>query len=453
MSSAQALLTTTPSNLLVSHGGLSLNEFYQSSAQHTLHFKQYSQYCNKIRVNSNSLALAGSSQFQISGSSLMYGLKLNCAITLASGTVANSVGCFYNAIKSLDVTLASSTIQRLTVPGHMLQQWALLTCKTELERKRLLERGGKTFAGPGQIRGTIDVMWILQNASGLLGSDPLDLSTLSGGAVFFQIEWNPAYKFLAADSVGTFTAPTQFDYLELVANVVQLSEAPFEVSNRLKSYPDEYLPNRATYNNYVRYIETVTTGTEVVLNVNSAPQGIMKGILLFVSPASWIDPNSNGTGFPQVMSARLDSLRLTFESNDIFRADTHDELIGTLANVFDQDELYYELETLIQAKTAAAGGHIQEKSRNYIYFIPMTARGDEVVRGKRSDYLQQYGGKNLQLSFTVSANRPVYQSYATYPFAPTDVAQPSAVPYYIDLLFVVDAQLVINASGVDLVYH
>lgn len=432
--------------VLAKHAGqMELHSFYPSPADAQSQVVLATNSSGRYRISANSVAFGAASNFTVSSSSILYGLTLNASLTTPADTVIAYDGWLFSAIQSIEITLSNSVVQNQVLSGISLRDYVLATCTQEEERINLLKMAGQPVGATTQAFASIPIVWMLQGGNGICGSFPLDMSTLNG-PIQITINWYPSSVILSrtGGAPGTIAA---FDNLTLTGCTTELNDALFGVRNAMMANPGLTYPIPCKYLNSINYSQSCAIGVPSVLNLSSAPSGMLEAIILTVKPQAELTANSVGTvNYPG--GVELSSLRLSFGGTDLFRADTIQELEAYYRTKFCGDVKKYQYAFASANSVAAADRDLIEQ---HVYVIPLSYDAKMVMSAHKIENLTNYGGSTLQLTW-VPAPRQTYD--AATPFASAAInprGGTGAQEYVIQILYVCSGILEISASSVNLV--
>lgn len=434
-------------DVLLKHPGQTqIGSWYASPSEAQTHLSEANNSSGRIRVTSNSLSFSASSNFQISASSLVYGLTLNATLTTPANTVIATSGWLFDCIRSIEFTISNSLISNQIITGPIMREYLLLSCTDEEQRSNLLKMGGEPVAAATQASASIPIAWLLQGGNGLCSHFPLDFSTLNG-PFQIQITFNPSSYILSRTGAAPGTIAS-FDALNITACTTDIIEPALGVRNALLSNPGMVYPIPCKYFSCVRYVQSCTIGSLATMNLNSAPAGMLEGIIISVKPSVETSANADGT-VNYAGSCQLSTLRLQYMGVDLFRADSPKELESYYRTRFCGDAKenqwrFQDANTVNAANADLIEGHS--------YFIPLTYEADAVLSEKKQEHLPSYGGVNLQLSFTPAARTQFDTSAGViFPVALNPRGGAGAQDYNIDIGWMVSAILEVGGGNVNLV--
>ena len=432
--------------LLKHPGKAQVSSWYPSPSECVTHLSEAVNSSGRLRVTSNSLSFSASSNFQISSASIVYGLTLHAALTTPANSVIAYSGWLFDAIRSVEYTISNSVINNQIITGPMMREYLLLSCDDEEERQNLLTMAGEPVAAGTTASASAPLAWLLQAGNGLCSHFPLDFSTMNG--VFqVQVTFNPSSFILSRTGAAPETI-SAFNSLTLTANTTEIVDPALSVRAALTANPGMIYPVPCKYLSCVRYVQSCALNTLAVMNLNSAPSGMLEGIILSIKPVVETTANADGTvNIPGSVS--LSTLRLQFGGTDLFRADTSSELESYYRTRFcgDGKSSTFRFQAA-NSVTAANADLILSKS----YFIPLTYESREVMSAKKQENLASYGGVNLQLSFTPQARNYIDSSAGAY--FPTTInprGGAGAQDYNIDIAYMVSSLLEVTGGSVDLI--
>jgi hypothetical protein len=246
------------------------------------------------------------------------------------------------------------------------------------------------------------------------------------------------------------------------------------------------------------HVETLTAGQLFTLQLNSAPQGMLIGLMVHIAPSSFGTSNDAPTNaalassyeIPLGSSLRLSDLRLDYAGVSLYRCDTHQEMIARNRNAFNDNLKFlkpFGLDNRAAGITTVSGdgGKMIRKLEDMVYFIPLVDDAYEVIRRRKICNVPSYGGSQLTLMFTPAANAVQYitglvavdgsdgaysglptaangagsdpiagtvavKTSKLSPFCPRDLAQSSAIKFNIVVTYVLSSLLELTAGAIDL---
>lgn len=483
------LLMATPS-------ASKLTSFYPTPSESQNTIAQAVCNSGQLTVEANSKNFGGSSDFQISSPNLIDCPHLRMRFIVPpldagdgpsgnkNGEVAKlyagsyHAGWGFDAIERIEVSFPNSNISNLQLTGAALRDWSLLQCKNETERKRLLDQAGKhkvqarrtsqAVAGNGIVMdATVPLSFLFwRSAGGVKGGFAIDGRALNG-PIIFRIRFNPLHYFFGPhhsnfvpNTLGTAnfypTASTvtaknmlghggsdvfnvdSFDKLSISMRTYQLMDGAFSVSKALEANPGMVYSIPSLWLNTYNQDVAINGEGKGVLNLNSAPAGMIQAMILRIRP---INP-AGATGFNRLnydygkisgandwmyrpyvpWSLPLDELKLEYSGQAIFWAQSREELDKFYSDIFQDDlktgvcgaPLHLSVvKKLFNGTLNAAAldwsltndpeiAAVEHETQ--VLVIPLMHDGNDVLRHRAFENLPHYSGSTLQLSFTIGKN-------------------------------------------------
>lgn len=399
-------------------GAMQLNELYSQDSNTKVQMALTNNTNGRLRITSNSLALGGTSNFLISSSSLVYGMCLNATITPGANNAPQCEGWLFQAIQAVQITIIGSNMSPITVDGGVLREYVLSCCRNREERNTILKNGGKLSPVATQTKATIPIAWMLDSGVGVGKGFPFDTTVFSGG-IQVAISFWPSNRFITGTGTGA-AAPVatlnvaNFDSLTMSFCTTDIPNPAYGMAYALSTEGNIEYSIPGEYFSSVPYRQTVTPGTEVVLNLNSAPQGMLEAIILNIKPTvefqSVVGVAATGVN-PGCVD--LSTLGLKYNGQDIFKAESAGEIKHYYRNHFEGDDKSYAYRYRGPniGATGAVSGAPNIVSRDAIsvtymeqgcYMIPMGYDCANTLSGNLTENLPNYAGTTLSLSFTVA---------------------------------------------------
>ena len=394
-------------------------------------------------------------------------------------------GWGFDAIESVEISYANSNISNLRLDGIALKEWSLMQCETEGEKHELLQAAGayRVF-DRSQTRSHYAAVPISflnwRSAGGVKEGFPIDGRALNG-PIQFQFRFRKLEEFMgpfmsfqpySATAPGTTSnrisnppvggkIPTAFADLQMTFRTYQLMDGAFSVSKALMANPGMIYSIPSLWSNSYTYTVNMSGGRGSI-QLNSAPAGMIQAILINVRPvtSSVTTVSSDSTPItdvridrlghtslpevpglsnvdgnrvvstPRYYSAPLNYLRLQYSGQNIFLAQSANELDmfykqiygndlkvfvpgcnGARSVVVSQDSKSYSPqigENTSITETADAGNYPDQSTiylENQTYNIPLMHDGKRVFDQKGFENLPHYSGSTLSLDFGIE-DRP-----------------------------------------------
>ncbi len=470
-SAVQTVLSS--SRLKLAHpGNAKLTEVYPTPSETTSVLAQAVNNRGQFRVSPNSLNFGARSDFVLSSSALISEMAISGTVeqTFTAGPLLNSkpnaVGWAFDLIESIEITYSNSLMQNMFIRGETLKDYSLLCCTSARERQDMLKAAGQILpfsvaagGGTNSFDFVVPISFLNHSVASLRNSWPVDGSVLAG-PIQISINWRSAlYAFVKTDV--SFAAPTSFKRLELIAKTTQLQDASFSVKKAMMLDPELVYSLPARYITSVDYSATFASGTDHVINLASAPSGMLEGLILSIRPNAtedWVVPVAAGTNQVQGGSVTLNKIKLEFGGQNLIRCDTHEEWKHFTRSSFGDDLEWvgsYYTQGAAYAPTGTDGSCIKHST----YFLPLLNDGSAVFRGHTNENLPSYGGSQLQLTLNVAPNQralagvglatPSGGNFPAYDGQDAVIAQ-GGTGYQIWVGYVVSALVEISQGTVDL---
>jgi hypothetical protein len=222
------------------------------------------------------------------------------------------------------------------------------------------------------------------------------------------VNWRTALFGFVAGAAAIGVIPDAFSKLNLVCKTAQLQDASFSVKKAMMLDPQLVYSLPARYMTSVDYSRAIPLDgdgfpTEVPINLASAPSGMLEGILVSIRPRTgaakdqWVTPVAAGTTNIKGGSCTLETLRLEFGGQNLFRCDSYEEMQhyqrSTFGDTLEWCGNYY---TQVVGPDVVVGTGTSALT-HMVYFIPLVNDGDSVFRKHTNENLPSYGGSQLQL--------------------------------------------------------
>lgn len=443
---------------LVHPGNGKLTNLYAGSAEIESILAEQVTHKGQYRVSSNNLSLGAQSNFIISTSAVIDNLMLVFSITAPADGFFSHNGWGFDLIESLEVTYANSLMQNMIIRGDILKEYSKLCSCSKDEREQMLDQAGSLGAVTGETRkAAVPLSFLNYNTSNMRGSWPTDASTLAG-PIQICINWVTKAKssriFVDSDvAVDPDNLPTAVTGAEITCTTVTIQSAAFGVKDAMMrdrglvySIPSRYL----SIVNESRTVLNAVTNT-MNINLNSAPAGMLEGILIYAAPN---DPSSGDnwvTGDTSLRkhggSLRIDSLRLEFGSQDLIRYKSREEMLGFNRAAFGDTLEYFEKEILPGQAQAALG---YSKVSSDVLFLPLVHDSKKVFNGHTNEHVPSYGGSQLQLTLTFSDESGEITPTSGSSFGPENGDAVTGTSIQIWICYIISAILEISQGTVDL---
>jgi hypothetical protein len=317
-------------------------------------------------------------------------------------------------------------MQNIFIRGETLKDYSILTCCSPREVCDMMSAAGMPTRAPGPNDGdvvgypfTVPISFLNHSPASHRNSWPVDGSVLAG-PIQVSVNWrNGAHAFVkTANAVPIGGLPTSFSKVELTCKISQLQDASFSVKKAMMLDPQLVYSLPARYITSVDYTRQMVPGAAEAINLASAPSGMLEGILISIRPAgadilaaanvqianTWHQPNAALTSNVRGGSCTLDQIRLEFGGQNLFKSDSYEEYKHFIRSTFgDTMEWTGQYQTANIATTDVGLG--TDTLIHPVYFIPLLNSGYDVMRGHLNENLPSYGGSQLQLYLTASAEQ------------------------------------------------
>ncbi len=468
-SAVQTVLSS--SRLKLAHpGNAKLTQVYPTPSETTSVLAQAVNNRGQFRVSSNTKNFGARSDFILSTSALFSEMAITGVFkwTNAVGLESklNAVGYGFDLIESIEITYSNSLMQNMFIQGQIFKEWSLLTCCSARERQdMLLSAGGQrsiNLTGENTAKFTIPLNYLNHKASSLRNSWPTDGSVLAG-PVQIAINWRESkFAFVKTVAVAPAPLPTEFDSLVLTCKTTQLQDASFSVKKAMMLDPQLVYSLPSTYITSVNYSRDLVQGAETVINLSSAPAGMLEGLIVSIRPAlssatptpvpqtSWTDPGDAQLVNYRGGSTTLDDIKLTFGGQNIYRCDSYEEMMHfnrcTFGDNLQWGGIYFD-----QGAAYAQSGSDTHVYKHPLVFIPLMNDGYSVLRQHTNENLPSYGGSQLQLTIRPSGRQRIGGNNArSIDGVESDVVIEATAKYEIVVGFVISGLLEISQGTVDL---
>jgi hypothetical protein len=438
--------------LLLSHpNAAKFNQLYATSDKGTTNLAESVNSSGRNRVSSNSLAVGGRSDFQVSSSSVVYDLILQFEIPAVPADGKLMSGWGFNAISSIEITYSNSLIQNLVITGPCLKEYLLLSCSSKDQRDELIRNAGLCAdAAAANQKASIPIPLLNQNASGVYGNYGLDFAVMNG-PLTVSVIWNQSGQFIARKATGTAAGTlANFANVNLSMRTSDLQDGAFSVKRALNMNPELVYSVPSRYINCIPYTVTANAyasgiATIPAVNLNSVPAGQLEYIILSLIPQQMYQ-NAAGTESSRapVSQPDFESIRLTYGGQTLYEANTYQEICNRDLMMFGDSLLYNEPYSVDAAATAA------QAKKSKVYCIPMTYEARKVISSHCVENLPSYSGATLVLEMSIKTATSVAgnSSFAEGGFAaayPTD-----ASTYRLNIAYVLTSLLEVSNGTVDL---
>jgi len=350
-------------------------------------------------------------------------------------------------------------MQSIQISGLSMAQYLLATAKDSECRSKLLKQAGvSSLAVGGQVKASVPIGNIILNALGQEGVYPLDQSTLSG-PIQVLIRWNPAGSFTTNIAGNASAVPAAFDSVNMTVDTLDLLNSSFSVRNAMNYNPE------LSYNIPGRYLNSVrhniadfdpAVNREHSINLTSAPSGMLTAIILTLKPSSELNSAASDAGAasaydPHFGSINLREIRLDYGGTSLWRSDSPSENQSHYRSCFAGDSLQYDIEDNLYTGGALTAAKC--KYEQNVYVIPLGYDMDKSLRGHLVENNASYSGATLSLTFRVNQLKQRTQYLAAAPFAEvasTVVGSGGAIPFVLEVCYVLSSILEVSAGSVDL---
>ena len=445
------MATVNTSEVIVRHPGSQVEGFiYPSKADSAVSLARVDNVGGKVRVTSNSLSMAATSNFTISSSDILYGLCLNAQLTVPASNVISAAGWLFSLIQRIEVVYPNSASPSLNISGQALLEYMLATCQTEPQRIRLLQTAGMPAAAGSSPKASIPMWWLLGSALGTSGNSyPLDMSTLTGSSIQINITFYPSTYIICRTGAVPSAALVAFDALYMTGSTTTLDNKALGVRPLLMADPYVSYPLHGKGIQGTTYNLTFALDAAQTINLQSAPDAGLNAIILSIKPAAEYSANGDGTS-NYLGSVPISQVQLTQGGDILFQANNRQEYLSHLREMVGGDELLYRYAWDSANSSAAAAQDLVEQGVN---IIPFNFHAKQVLTHKLVENMASYSNRSLQLQFTPTA-RSVYDASAS-PFYASTLAPRSgsgSQAYIIEVIYITTALLDIDSSGVRIIY-
>ncbi len=440
----QRTLTSKP--ILMSHpSSLGLTDLYSSVSNSTSHLVETQNKSGATRISANSKALGATSNFSISSSLLNYGFTLNMSVTIPANHILNQ-GWGLAAIDYIELSFPNSLAQNMLISGTALRDY-LLYCQPDNEsRSNVLQQCGQAVAGAGTYKCSVPLASLLTRST-VGNSFPIDMAALNS---FLQINitFKPAQGFIMVDSTDpAFNPPVQFNTLELVTSSCAILDGGYSVRNALLMDPTSTYNIPTTWVAPYRYVANIDpTGVNLTeLSITSCPKGFLNGCLFSVFPTveNTGAANAQTALFPSCVN--LSSLQIQYNGQDIYRADSSFEIDSYSRLKHNGDNLGFQY-PFYRVRNTANPSRMDAR----VYFIPFNYNSGLVRDHIHCENLPSYDGATLQFKFSVDEAFNRTYNTAANPYFPAALALGGALPFTIEITWLLSALLEVNSSSVDI---
>jgi hypothetical protein len=452
---------------LVHPGDGKLTQVYATPGETTSVLAEAITHRGQYRVASNNLALGAQSNFILSTSAILDDPILTISITPPKFLYFSHNGWGFDLIDSYEITYANSLMQNMVIRGDVAKEYAKLCCNNREAREEMLAHAGELSHGSSAAGGfetrvaCIPLSFLNFNTSGKRGSWPIDASVLAG-PIQITINWvtsKVSSRIFVDDDTGSITLPTALNSAEITCTTITLQKASFGVK-------DAMMKDRSlVYSIPARYLSIVNESTSVSaidnvinINLNSAPAGMLEGILIYCAPNDttneiWTGSDGSTKKKKHGGSLTLANLQLQFGSQDLVRYRSRQEMLAFNRANFG-DNLSYDEYIIAPLQKLSILTYAQVLSD--IIFIPLIQNGKGVFNGHVNENVPSYGGSQLQLTiqFTKENNEttpaPAVVGTPPRPFGPPDSTPFDSTELTIYICYIISALLEVSQGTVDL---
>lgn len=433
----------TGSRLLMAHpGAAKFNQLYASADKSTTNLAECVNSRGRLRFDANNLALGGRSDFYISSSSIVNDFMLNVSYQVpASGVV--TFGWLFQAIQEIQITYSNSLIQNVVIAGPILREYLLLSCTDREARDKLIRNAGKNV-NDALAWASIPIPLLNQNASGVRGNYGLDMSVL-GGPITISIIWNKSSVFVRqyTDGNNPLVPIEVLTSANVTAQTSDLQSSGFAVKTAMNLNPALVYSIPARYVNCIPYTFSAignNAQSVQVLNLNSAPAGMLESIIFSIRPNIW-SAAGNNYRFPGG-SFDIDTLQLTYGSQVLYEWRSYEECCNLDLMVYGDTLQYFE------GYSASGAVALANLKLSKVYHIPLSHDARQVISGHLVENLPSYSGATLQLRFTIAAQTRTVTVGNIFNEASTAVGAQSDYTVYVG--YVLTSILEISNGTVDM---
>lgn len=428
-SAVQTVLSS--SRLKLAHpGNAKLTQVYPTPSETTSVLAQCINNRGQFRVAPNNIQFAARSDFILSSSALISEMAVYAEVSTVNGGAGgvrvkpNAIGWLFDVIDSIEITYSNSLMQNMFIRGEALKDYCLATCQTPRERVDMLKNAGQMIAfsdanGATNVwKGIVPICFLNHSPASLRSSWPVDGSVLAG-PIQISVNWRTSlFGFVAAAAVNMgAAAPAAFSKLNLVCKTSQLQDASFSVKKAMMLDPQLVYSLPARYITSVDYSRAFAAVggvyPEQTINLASAPSGMLEAIMVSIRPRTgagrdqWVNPNANGTINVKQGSVTLESLRLEFGGQNLFKTESYEEMQHYQRSTFGDTLEWTGVYNVQQAAPDVLAGTGTSCLNHMVYLIPLVNDGNAVFREHTNENLPSYGGSQLQLYFTVSSKQRI----------------------------------------------
>lgn len=451
---AIADVLSTKRNKLVHPGDGVLSQSYATPREVSSILAEAVTHRGQYRVASNNLALGAQSNFILSTSAIIADPMLCLSLQAPTNAFFAYAGWGFDLIESIEITYSNSLMQNMVIRGEILKEYSkLCTChRDELEEMLKTAGDNSTVAGALQ-NACVPLSFLNYNTSGMKGSWPTDASVLAG-PIQISINWVTPAKVSrifvnTEDAAGAM--PSALASVEITCTTVTIQRAAFGVKDAMMRDRSLVYAIPSRYLSIVNESRTVLNAVtdKITINLNSAPSGMLEGILIYAAPndvsengSDWVSGGSEKKKYGG--SLRVDNLRLQFGSQDLIRYKNRQEMLAFNRATFGKSLSYYEY-----ANDPGAAAPSLERRETEIIFLPLVQNGCGVFNGHVNEHVPSYGGSQLQLEIQFS--NVVGSISGPSPFGPesaTDLVVATSVQIWV--CYLISSILEISQGTVDL---
>lgn len=352
----------------------------------------------RFQASANSLTMPGTSAFQIPPSSILSQCWLNASVDTDRYVNAPS-GWLLHLVEQVTFSIAgASTLNNVQIDGGTYKSLILTACDNQEKREAILECSGDYLNGNAAAltdqQASIP-LWFPWSSPDVDGCWPLDSSTVPGN-IIIQIKWKNPYEVFYGTSGQTVTLPVAFNEVGLKAKMMDIvGPSQFSVANAqaLDQTLPYYIPY--LYCSSFSKIETVTSGTVGIIQLQQIPAGQLVAILIepIVASQVGVPAHSNVvTGGSLIQD--LVNLRLT--GQDIIKYDSikEQQLVDTIST--NGNAYRY---------TTTSGTSYADPSAstytNAVTVLPLMIDLENVFLYKKTENVPTYGGGILEYRYRI----------------------------------------------------
>lgn len=405
-----SLLSNNPVQL--AHPGRSLvaTGLYAQPANASVNVVPELNTIGRLKISSNSLSFGSSSQFQIPPQSIDSQFFLHAEVVYARYVHSSSMWLLEMIDQIQYQVSGNSSINNVSLNGASHRDLVLASVDGEEKRLKMFPVGGVVDgnAAGGTAKATIP-LYLPWSSPDRMGAFPIDTSALSSNIVI-TIRWKQGFNVFNGQNAQTPVLPSAFSSLFLKSFQTDLLNGAFAIS-RAQSMDRSLSYNIPTYltQSYVTDV-AITPGTKSTVALSSLPQGQLICIMVSASPASWKGVAA-GTTLIQPQSATFDYSRLTHNGQDIYVAESEDEIrcINALAKKggsYDYQLSYGDSYTWTANATRSS----------YVMVMPLVYDLESALEDRHHQAVKSYGGSVLQHEVDFASTMPTATYTLTYTF-------------------------------------